>query len=67
MDVKLAHDEGRNWSEIRFELSGEERQMDGVVWSLIFGSGQKPLARAEALVNHLKTMAAKEQEKKAST
>ena len=65
MDVKMAHDEGRGWSEIRFELSGEERQMDGVVWSLIFGSGQKPLARLEALVGHMKALATKEQEKKA--
>lgn len=67
MEVRMSHDEGRGWSEIRFELSGEERQMDGVVWSLIFGSGQKPLARAEALVAHLKALATKEQEKKSGT
>jgi hypothetical protein len=66
MDVKMSHDEDRKWSEIRFSLSGEEREMDGVAWSLIFGAGQKPAVRAEALLNHIKALAEKEQQKKAT-
>ena len=40
--------------------------MDGTVWSLIFGSGQTPDARAGALAEHLKALAALEKEKKAA-
>jgi hypothetical protein len=61
----MSHDEGKDWSEIRFALTGEERKMDGIAWSLIFGAGQKPAARAEALTNHMKHLAEKEQAEKA--
>ncbi len=65
VEVKMSHDENREASEIRFILSGEERQMEGVTHGMIFGAGYPPEIRAEFLTNHLNDLAEKAKAAKA--
>lgn len=64
-EVKMSHDEDQDVSEIRFILTGEERQMAGVARGMIFGAGQPPEIRAEFLANHLKGIVEKAKAAKA--
>ena len=65
VEVKMSHNEKEDSSDIRFILSGGEREMEGVLWGMIFGAGQSPAARSECLTKHLKDLQEKEKEAKA--
>ncbi|MFQ5719881.1 MAG: hypothetical protein ACE5IK_10080 [Acidobacteriota bacterium] len=65
VEVKMSHDENQDCSEIRFRLTGEERQLEGVTFGMVFGAGQPPEIRAEFLTNHLKGIVEKAKAAKA--